>query len=64
MTHKWDGGLKCRTCGLRRLEVATTSSGHHVITAWALAAPKRRMRLYAVRGGTVWSTFQPRCVAV
>lgn len=33
MTPKWDGGLRCRTCGLRRLEVATTSSGCDVVTA-------------------------------
>ena len=64
MAHKWDGGLKCRTCGLRRLQVVTTSSpGSWVVTAWALNAPARRMRLYAVRGGSVWSTFLPGCVA-
>jgi hypothetical protein len=62
MDHKWNK-LKCRTCGLRRLEVATTSSpGSWAVTAWALGAPARRMRLYAVKGGRIWSTFLPGCV--
>jgi hypothetical protein len=62
MAHKWNG-LKCKACGLRRLEVATTSSGCNVVTAWALYAPERRMRLYAVPGDKVWSTSMPGCVA-